>query len=51
MIKERLNEEIDVALEGSKNKRLIKHQALKRKMKSLRFKIYWTYYAKTTIDS
>jgi len=36
MTKERLNNEIDVALEDSKNKRLIEHKDLKRKMKSLR---------------
>jgi len=36
MTKERLNNEIDLALEDSKNKRLIEYQVLKRKMKSLR---------------
>ena len=34
MTKERLNKEIDVALEDSKNKRLIEHHTLKSKMKS-----------------
>jgi len=34
MTKERLNKEIDIALEDSQNKRLIEHHTLKSKMKS-----------------
>jgi len=36
MTKERLNKEIDMALEDSKNKRLIEHDTLKSKMKSFK---------------
>ena len=34
MTKERLNKEIDIALEDSQNKRLTEHHTLKSKMKS-----------------
>jgi len=36
MTKERLNTEIDLALEDSKNNRLIEHHTLKSKMKSFK---------------